>query len=164
MISLPKIIKAMETQPKTPEKRGKIKDLSIIKTIQKSTRPIHQTKNQKLSLVIMWWGGWSPHHFSFHYYLCLGMSILRHLHTRIRESILSISLSNRLSRAIGQSPYQSRILIVTSRCVYRLLVSVACLGVYVCVFGCFLSIIALQSCLFQGTPPSLPQYHVIFIS
>ncbi len=81
----------METQPKTPEKRGKIKDLSIIKTIktqpktlekrgdidlqisspkiqiedlseekqflrkktiQKSTRPIHQTKNQKLSLVI----------------------------------------------------------------------------------------------------------------
>src|SRR6266498_2574795 len=158
MISLPKIIKAMETQPKTPEKRGKIKDLSIIKTIktqpktlekrgyivlqisspkiqiedlseekqflrkktiQKSTRPIHQTKNQKLSLVIMWWGGWSPHHFSFPYSLCLGMSILRHLHTRIRESILSISLSSRLSRAIGQSPYQSRILIVINRCVYR---------------------------------------------
>src|SRR6266511_3688963 len=35
---------------------------------------------------------------------------------------------------------------------------VACFGVCVCVFGCFLSIIALQSCLFEGTPPSLPQY------
>ena len=47
------------------------------------------------------------------------MSILRHLLTRIRESILSISLSSRLSRAIGQSPYQSRVLAVISRCVYR---------------------------------------------
>ena len=35
---------------------------------------------------------------------------------------------------------------------------VACLGVCVCVFDCFLSIIALQSCLFEGTPHSLPQY------
>src|SRR6266536_6095015 len=68
---------------------------------------------------ILWWGGWWPHHFSFPYSLYLGMSILRHLHTRIRESILSISLSNRLSRAIGQSPYQSRVLAVTNRCVYR---------------------------------------------
>ncbi len=77
----------METQPKTPEKRGKIINLQISspevplekrgeieglqisspkiqikklsekeqflrkKTIQKSTKPIHQTKNQKLSLV-----------------------------------------------------------------------------------------------------------------
>ncbi len=56
------------------------------------------------------------------------MSIHRQLHTRIRESILSISLSSRLSRAIGQSPYQSRVLAVTSKCVYRLSVSVACLN------------------------------------
>src|SRR6266498_4371044 len=67
----------------------------------------------------VWWGGWSPHHFSLHHSLCLEISILRHLHTRIRESILSISLSSRLSRAIRQSPYQSRVLAVTSRCVYR---------------------------------------------
>src|SRR6266498_312607 len=60
------------------------------------------------------------------------MSILRHLHTRIRESISSISLSSRLSRAIGQSPYQSRVLAVTSRCVYR--PSVVQLLVWV--FGC----------------------------
>src|SRR6266498_2189995 len=99
MISLQKIIKAMETQPKTPEKREeieylqisspeiqiedllesppeiplkkkrKIEDLQISspkiqiedlseeklflrkKTMQKSTKPIHQTKDQKLSLV-----------------------------------------------------------------------------------------------------------------
>src|SRR6266536_1029562 len=57
MISLQKIIKAMETQPKTPEKRGEIEDLSKEKqflrkkTMQKSTKPVHQTKNQKLSLV-----------------------------------------------------------------------------------------------------------------
>src|SRR6266498_3775108 len=99
MISLQKIIKAMETQPKTPKKRGKIVDLQISspkiqiedllksppeipqkkkrkikdlqmsspeiqiedlsekkqflrkKTMQKSTKPVHQTKNQKLSLV-----------------------------------------------------------------------------------------------------------------
>src|SRR6266536_2682323 len=80
----------------------------------------------------MWWGGWSSHHFSLHYSLCLDMSILRHLHTRIRESILSISLSSRLSRAIGQSSYQSRVLAVTSRCVYR--ASVVQLLVWV--FGC----------------------------
>ncbi len=47
----------METQPKTPEKRGKIEDLSEEeqflrkKVIQKSTKPVHQTKNQKLSLI-----------------------------------------------------------------------------------------------------------------
>src|SRR6266498_4031356 len=87
MISLQKIIKAMETQPKTPEKRGEIVDLRISspeippekrgeiqdlqisspkiqiedlskeeqflrkKAIQKSTKPVHQTKNQKLSLI-----------------------------------------------------------------------------------------------------------------
>src|SRR6266487_3568787 len=87
MISLQKIIKAMETQPKTPEKREEIIDLQISppeippkkkrkiedlqmsspeiqiedlseeklflrkKTIQKSTKPVHQTKDQKLSLV-----------------------------------------------------------------------------------------------------------------
>src|SRR6266498_3644980 len=87
MISLQKIIKAMETQAKTPEKRGEIVDLQISspevppekrgeikdlqmsspevqiedlseeeqflrkKTIQKSTKPVHQTKDQKLSLV-----------------------------------------------------------------------------------------------------------------
>src|SRR6266536_4406017 len=86
------------------------------------------------------------------------MSILRHLHTKIRESILSISLNSRLSRAIGQSPYQSRVLAVTSRCVYRPSVVQLLAWVFVCVFGCFLSIIALQSCPFEGTPPSLPQY------
>src|SRR6266498_1368015 len=81
----------------------------------------------------MWWGGWSSHHFSLHYSLCLDMSILRHLHTRIRESILSISLSSRLSRAIGQSPYQSRVLAVTSRCVYRPSVVQLLVWVFVCV-------------------------------
>ncbi len=35
---------------------------------------------------------------------------------------------------------------------------VSCLGVCVYVFSCFLSIIALQSCLFEGTPPSLPYW------
>src|SRR6266487_4637101 len=81
----------------------------------------------------MWWGGWSPHHFSLHHSLCLETSILRHLHTRIRESILSISLSSRLSRAIGQSPYQSRVLAVTSRCVYRPSVVQLFVWVFVCV-------------------------------
>src|SRR6266487_3170569 len=69
MISLQKIIKAMETQPKTPEKRGEIVDLQMSspevrikdlseeeqflrkKAMQKSTKPVHQTKDQKLSLV-----------------------------------------------------------------------------------------------------------------
>ncbi len=32
---------------------------------------------------------------------------------------------------------------------------VTCLDVCVCVFGCFLSIIVLQSCLFEGISPSL---------
>src|SRR6266487_5201342 len=59
----------METQPKTPEKREKIEDLQMSspktqiedlseeklflrkKTMQKSTKPVHQTKDQKLSLV-----------------------------------------------------------------------------------------------------------------
>ncbi len=66
--------------------------------------------------------------------LCLDISILRHLHTRIRESILSISLSSRLSRAIGQSPYQSRVLAVTSRCVYRPSVVQLFVWVFVCVY------------------------------
>jgi len=57
-----------------------------------------------ISLTVLWWGGWSPHYFSLHHSLCLETSRLRHLYTRIRESILSISLSSRLSRAIGQSP------------------------------------------------------------
>src|SRR6266511_2972266 len=61
------------------------------------------------------------------------MSIFRHLYTRIRESILSISLSSRLSRAIGQSPYQSRVLAVTSRCVYRPSVAQLLVWVFVCV-------------------------------
>src|SRR6266536_476648 len=82
---------------------------------------------------ILWWGGWSPHHFSLHYSLCLDMSILRHLHTKIRESILSIFLSSRLSRAIGQSSYQSRVLGVTSRCVYRPSVVQLLVWVFVCV-------------------------------
>src|SRR6266498_2088930 len=81
----------------------------------------------------LWWGGWSPHHFSLHHSLCLETSILRHLHTRIRESILSISLSSRLSRAIEQSPYQSRVLAVTSRCVYRPSVVQLLVWVFVCV-------------------------------
>src|SRR6266536_1428541 len=87
MISLQKIIKAMETQPKTPKKRGEIVDLQMSppevppkkkeeiedlqmsspevqikdlseeklflrkKIIQKSTEPVHQTKDQKLSLI-----------------------------------------------------------------------------------------------------------------
>ncbi len=59
----------METQPKTPEKRGEIEDLQMSspevqiedlseeeqflrkKAMQKSTKPAHQTKDQKLSLV-----------------------------------------------------------------------------------------------------------------
>src|SRR6266487_5468512 len=59
----------METQPKTPEKRGKIEDLQMSspeiqiedlseeeqflrkKAMQKSTKPVHQIKDQKLSLV-----------------------------------------------------------------------------------------------------------------
>src|SRR6266536_4234906 len=87
MISFQKIIKEMETQPKTPEKRrkivdllmsspevppekkGEIEDLQISflevqiedlseeeqflrkKAMQKSIKPVHQIKNQKLSLV-----------------------------------------------------------------------------------------------------------------
>src|SRR6266498_2604948 len=70
MISLQKIIKAMETQPKTPEKRGEIEDLQMSspevqieylseeeqflrkkKAMQKSIKPVHQTKGQKLLLV-----------------------------------------------------------------------------------------------------------------
>src|SRR6266536_2499913 len=90
-----------------------------------------------ISSVILWWGGWSPHHFSLHYSLCLETSILRHLHTRIRESILSISLNSRLSRAIGQSPYQSRVLAVTSRCVYR--PSVVQLLIWVFIYVCLLA-------------------------
>src|SRR6266498_4825920 len=65
------------------------------------------------------------------------MSILRHLYTRIRESILSISLNNRLSRAIGQSPYQSRVLAVTSRCAYR--PSVVQLLVWVFIYVCLIT-------------------------
>ncbi len=61
------------------------------------------------------------------------MSIFKHLHIRIRESILSISLSSRLSRVIGQSPYQSRVLAVTSRCVYRPSVVQLLVWVFMCV-------------------------------
>src|SRR6266536_1409724 len=103
-----------------------------------------------ISSTILWWGGWSPHHFSLHHSLCLETSILRHLHTRIRESI---SLSSRLSRAIGQSPYQSRVLTVTSRCVYRPSIVQLFVWIFIYVFNYFLSIITLQSCLFEGTPP-----------
>src|SRR6266536_6283336 len=78
----------------------------------------------------MWWGGWSPHHFSLYYSLCLDISILRHLHTRIRESILS----SRLSRVIGQSPYQSRVLAVISRCVYRPSIVQLLIWVFVCIY------------------------------
>jgi len=92
----------------------------------------------------MWWGGWSPHHFSLHHSLCLETSILRHLHTRIRENILSISLSSRLSRAIGQSPYQSRVLAVTSRCVYRS--SVVQLLVWMLVCVCLIAFYLLLHC------------------
>src|SRR6266536_3404924 len=95
-----------------------------------------------LMMLMMWWGGWSPHHFSLHYSLCLDMSILSHLHIRIRESILSISLSNRLSRVIGQSPYQSRVLAVTSRCVYRpsIIQLFVRVFVYVCLVAFYLSL------------------------
>src|SRR6266536_932664 len=88
--------------------------------------------------LILWWCGWSRHQFSLHHSLCLETSILRDLHTRIRESILSISLSSRLSRAIGQLPYQSRVLAVTSRCVYR--PSVVQLFVCVCLVAFYLSL------------------------
>src|SRR6266498_4509426 len=117
--------------------------------------PLSDITTVRVFIGILWWGGWSRHHFSLHYSLCLGMSILRHLHTRIRESILSISLNSRLSRAIGQSPYQSRVLTITSRCVYRPSVVQLLVWIFMCVFGCFLSIIILQSYLFEGTPPSL---------
>src|SRR6266498_3327958 len=81
----------------------------------------------------MWWGGWSRHHFSLHHSLCLDRGRRRYLYTRIQESILSISLNNRLSRAIGQSSYQSRVLAVTSRCVYRPSVVQLLVWVFVCV-------------------------------
>src|SRR6266536_1632710 len=85
----------------------------------------------------MCWGGWSPHHLSLHYSLCLEISILRHLYTRIRESILSISLSSRLSRVIEQSPYQSRVLAVISRCVYK--PSIVQLLVWVFIYMCLIA-------------------------
>src|SRR6266536_6146269 len=47
---------------------------------------------------------------------CLDISILKYLHTRIRESIL---LNSYFSRAIRQSPYQSKVLAVISKCIYR---------------------------------------------
>jgi len=87
------------------------------------------------------WGGWSPHHFSLHHSLCLEISILRHLHTRIRESI---SLSSRLSRVIGQSPYQFRVLAVISRCVYRPSVVQLLVWVFVCV--CLVAFYLLLHC------------------
>src|SRR6266536_2251355 len=104
------------------KKEGETQPTIIIITKSQSNQSIVITimSNFSAKYLVVWWGGWWPHHFSFPYSLCLGMSIVRHLHTRIRESILSISLSSRLSRAIGQSPYQSRVLVVTSRCVYRL--------------------------------------------
>src|SRR6266511_6149763 len=81
----------------------------------------------------MWWGGWSRHHLALLYSLCLDRRRLRHLDIRIRESILSISSNSRLSRAIGQSPYQSRVLAVTSRCVYSPSVVQLLVWVFVCV-------------------------------
>src|SRR6266536_2647630 len=90
--------------------------------------------------LILWWCGWSRHQFSLHYSLCLETSILRDLHTRIRESILSISLSSRLSRAIRQSPYQSRILAVTSRCVYRPSIVQLRVWVFMCLVTFYLSL------------------------
>src|SRR6266536_2865101 len=94
--------------------------------------------------LILWWCGWSRHQFSLHHSLCLETRILRDLHTRIRESILSISLSSRLSRAIGQSPYQSRVLAVTSRCVYRPSVVQLLIWVFVCV--CLIAFYLLLYC------------------
>ncbi len=52
----------------------------------------------------VWWGGWSLHHISWHHSLCLDISILRHLHTRIRESILLSYYSSNL-RAHGVCDY-----------------------------------------------------------
>ncbi len=78
----------------------------------------------------MWWGGWSPHHFSLYHSLCLETSILRHLYTRIRESML---LSNHYSRIIGQSSYQSRVQAVASRCTYKPLVIQLFVWVFICV-------------------------------
>ncbi len=87
-------------------KKGIILRIVIkVKVIVKIKKRLWRFKIKMIVRLILWWGGWSPHHFSLHNSLCLDMSILRHLHTRIRESILSISLSSRLSRAIGQSPY-----------------------------------------------------------
>ncbi len=86
---------------------------------------------------VVWWGGWSRHHFSWHHSLCLKTRILRHLYTRIRESILSISLSSRLSRVIEQSPYQSRVLAVISRCVYK--PSIVQLLVWVFIYMCLVA-------------------------
>ncbi len=83
---------------------------------------------------LLWWGGWSPHHFSLHHSLCLETSILRHLHTTIRESIL---LSNHYNRIIGQSPYQSRVQTVASRCVYK--PSIIQLFVWVFIYMCLVA-------------------------
>ncbi len=110
----------------------------------------------------MWWGGWSPHHFSLHHSWCLETSILRHLHTRIRESIL---LSNHYSRIIGQSPYQSRVQAVASRCVYKPSVIQLFVWVFVCV--CLVAFIyhciAVVS-LWGHTPfPSTIAWNILFI-
>ncbi len=103
-------------------------------TIQNPTHLVLEYSEYRADRVeILWWGGWSRHHFSLHYSLCLEISILRHLHTRIRERILSISLNNRLSRAIRQSPYQSRVLAVTSRCVHRPSIVQLLIWVFICV-------------------------------
>src|SRR6266511_2097191 len=72
------------------------------------------------------------------------MSIFRYLYIRIRESILSISLSSRLSRAIGQSPYRSRVLAVTSRYVYRPSVVQLLIWVFVCM--CLIAFYLLLHC------------------
>src|SRR6266536_3148797 len=93
-----------------------------------------------ISSVILWWGGWSPHYFSLHHSLCLETSILRHLHTRIRESIL---LSSYYSRVTGQSPYQSRVLAVTSRCVY----SPSVIQLFIWGFVCVVWLLSIYHCI-----------------
>ena len=94
--------------------------------------------------MILWWGSWSLHHFSLYHSLCLKTSRLRHRYTRIRESILNISLNSRLSRAIRQSPYQSRVIVVTSRCVYML--SIIQLLIWIFIYMCLITFYLLLHC------------------
>ena len=92
------------------------------------------------------------------YSLCLDMSILRHLYIRIRESIF---LSSYFSRVIRQSPYQSRVLAITSRCVYRPSVVQLFVWVFMCVYlvAFYLSLHCSRVSL-RAHPLSLPQYFI----